>query len=55
MLTEDEMKLIAAEERYRHSIRKSLEEESAAPAPAPRAACASREEELRLQGFRVLQ
>ena len=35
MLTEDEMKRIAAEERYRHSIRKSLEEESAAPASEP--------------------
>ncbi|WP_459797867.1 hypothetical protein, partial [Mycobacterium riyadhense] len=35
MLTEDEMKRIAAEERYRHSIRKSLEEESARPAPEP--------------------
>ena len=35
MLTEDEMKRIAAEERYRHSIRKSLEEESAGPAPEP--------------------
>src|SRR5690349_10078779 len=35
MLTEDEMKRIAAEERYRHSIRKSLEEEAAKPAPAP--------------------
>lgn len=35
MLTEDEMKRIAAEERYRHSIRKSLEEESAQPAAEP--------------------
>ena len=35
MLTEDEMKRIAAEERYRHSIRKSLEEESASPAAEP--------------------
>jgi len=35
MLTEDEMKRIAAEERYRHSIRKSLEEESAKPAAEP--------------------
>lgn len=35
MLTEDEMKRIAAEERYRHSIRKSLEEESAGPAAEP--------------------
>lgn len=35
MLTEDEMKRIAAEERYRHSIRKSLEEESAGPPPEP--------------------
>ncbi|MGQ3301939.1 hypothetical protein [Reyranella sp.] len=35
MLTEDEMKRIAAEERYRHSIRKSLEEESARPAADP--------------------
>lgn len=35
MLTEEEMKRIAAEERYRHSIRKSLEEESAKPAAEP--------------------
>jgi hypothetical protein len=37
MLTEDEMKRIAAEERYRHSIRQSLQEETAKPAvePAP--------------------
>lgn len=35
MLTEDEMKRIAAEERYRHSLRKSLEEESAGPPPEP--------------------
>ena len=35
MLTEDERKRIAAEERYRHSIRKSLEEESAGPPPEP--------------------
>lgn len=35
MLTEEEMKRIAAEERYRHSIRKSLEEESAGPAAEP--------------------
>jgi hypothetical protein len=35
MLTEDEMKRIAAEERYRHSIRKSLEEESVQPAAEP--------------------
>lgn len=35
MLTEEEMKRIAAEERYRHSIRKSLEEESAGPPPEP--------------------
>lgn len=33
MLTEEEMKRIAAEERYRHSVRKSLEED-AAPAAA---------------------
>ncbi len=37
MLTEEEMKRIAAEERYRHSIRTSLEQEAAKPAvePAP--------------------
>ena len=35
MLTEEEMKRIAAEERYRHSIRQSLEEESAKPAAEP--------------------
>lgn len=41
MLTEEEMKRIAAEERYRHSIRMSLEQEAAKPAveaaapPAP--------------------
>jgi hypothetical protein len=41
MLTEEEMKRIAAEERYRHSIRVSLEQETARPAveapppPAP--------------------
>ena len=35
MLTEDEMRRIAAEERYRHSIRKSLEEEASRPAPEP--------------------
>ena len=35
MLTEDEMKRTAAEERYRHSIRKSLEEEATGPAPEP--------------------
>lgn len=35
MLTEEEMKRIAAEERYRYSIRKSLEEESAKPAAEP--------------------
>jgi hypothetical protein len=32
MLTEEEMKRIAAEERYRHSIRMSLEQEAAKPA-----------------------
>lgn len=35
MLTEEEMKRIAAEERYRHSLRVSLEQESAKPAPEP--------------------
>lgn len=37
MLTEDEMKRIAAEERYRHSVRTSLEQEVVKPAvePAP--------------------
>jgi len=35
MLTEEEMKRIAAEERYRHSIRMSLEQEAAKPAAEP--------------------
>lgn len=35
MLTEDEMKRIAAEERYRHSIRTSLEQEAVKPAAEP--------------------
>ncbi len=35
MLTEEEMKRIAAEERYRHSIRTSLEQETAKPAAEP--------------------
>ncbi|MCC8432689.1 hypothetical protein [Reyranella aquatilis] len=37
MLTEEEMKRIAAEERYRHSIRMSLEQEAAKPAVEPAA------------------
>lgn len=35
MLTEDELKRIDAEERYRHAIRKSLQAEAPAAAPPP--------------------
>lgn len=35
MLTEEEMKRIAAEERYRHEVRKSLEAAPPAPEPTP--------------------
>lgn len=38
MLTEEEMKRFAAEERYRHEVRKSLDQESTPPAPAAPAA-----------------
>jgi hypothetical protein len=41
MLTEEEMKRIAAEERYRHSVRKSLEEDAAQPAAAQATAAAA--------------
>lgn len=51
MLTEDEMKRIAAEERYRHSIRKSLEEESASPAPEPVPAAAPEKKSFGSKAF----
>ena len=44
MLTEDELKRIAAEEHYRQAIRKSLEAEAAAAVPASAPAAAAQEE-----------
>ena len=35
MLTDDELKRIAAEEHYRHSIRKAIEAQVPPPEPAP--------------------